>query len=629
VSHTTAPSESIWATSEEGVRYRDLNGNGRMDPYEDPRLEVGARVEDLLGRLSLEEKVGLMFQTVIEAGADGTLVETAGAISKSPTSDVVLGKHLTHFNVHALQDARMAARWHNALQALAEQTPHGIPVTISTDPRHAFLENAGVSFTAKAFSQWPEALGLAALRDPEAVRRFADIARQEYVAVGIRAALHPTLDLATEPRWARQAGTFGQDPDLVTELGVAYLRGFQQEDLGPGSVACTSKHFPGGGPQKDGEDPHFPYGREQVYPGGRFADHLRPFPAIVEAGTAAVMPYYGMPVGLEIDGRPVEEVGFGYNRQVVTGLLRKRLGYDGVVVTDWELVNDNHVGDQVLPARAWGVEHLDPHGRMERILDAGADQFGGEECVEVLLDLVAQGRVSEARIDESARRILAVKFRLGLFDDPFVDEEQAATVVGRQDFRDAGHRAQAESVTVLRNGGPPEGSEGSDAGRGHPLLPLPPGLRIYAENVTPDVVERHGTLVATPEEADVALVRLMAPFDPRSDLFLESWFHQGSLDFPPGLVARLRRVADACPLVVDVVLDRPAVLTPLLPHVSALVASFGTSDEALLDALTGTIPPRGRLPFDLPRSMDQVRAHPEDVPGYEDPLFRFGDGLSI
>ncbi|HSO64109.1 MAG TPA: glycoside hydrolase family 3 N-terminal domain-containing protein, partial [Ornithinibacter sp.] len=207
----------------EGVEFRDLNGNGRMDPYEDPRLDPQARAEDLLGRLSLAEKVGLMFQTVIEVGEDGSVLERPGRISKSPTSVVVLEKHLSHFNVHRLEDARMAARWNNTVQALAERTPHGIPVTVSSDPRHAFLENAGVSFSAKAFSQWPEPIGLAALRDVDAVREFADIARQEYVAVGIRAALHPTVDLATEPRWGRQAGTFGQDPDLVTELGVAYL----------------------------------------------------------------------------------------------------------------------------------------------------------------------------------------------------------------------------------------------------------------------------------------------------------------------------------------------------------------------------------------------------------------------
>jgi beta-glucosidase len=616
-------------TTDDGVSYRDLNGNGRMDPYEDPRLDVAARVEDLLARLSLEEKAGLMFQTVIEAGADGSVLEHPGAISKSATSEVVLKKHLTHFNVHALADARMAARWHNALQAIAESSPHGIPVTVSTDPRHAFIENVGVSFSAGAFSQWPEPLGLAALRDAEAVRRFADIARQEYVAAGIRAALHPTLDLATEPRWARQAGTFGQDPDLVTELGVAYLQGFQGDSLGPASVACTAKHLPGGGPQKDGEDAHFPYGREQVYPGERFADHLKPFPPIIAAGAAAIMPYYGMPIDLVVDGEPIEPVGFGYNKQIVTGLLREKLGYDGVVVTDWELVNDNLVGDQVLPARAWGVEHLDPHGRMELILEAGADQFGGEECVEVLLDLVAQGRVTEERVDSSARRILAVKFRLGLFDNPYVDEDAAADTVGRQDFRAEGYAAQARSVTVLQNGAPSGvRSAGSTVTCADATLPLRPGMNVYVESVSAEAAARLGTVVERPEDADVAVVRLRAPFDPRSDLFLESWFHQGSLDFPPGLVSRLARVADQCPLIVDVVLDRPAVLTPLLPIATTVVASYGTSDAALVDALTGAIPPVGRLPFDLPRSMEQVRQHGEDVPGYDDPLFPFGHGLT-
>jgi beta-glucosidase len=610
--------EAARLTSADGVEYRDLNRNGRMDPFEDPRLPVEQRVADLLGRMSLEEKVGLMFHTVIEAGADGTVKESPGAISKSPTSEVVLRKHLTHFNVHVLDDARMAARWHNALQAIAEQSPHGIPVTISTDPRHAFIENAGASFAAKAFSQWPEALGLAALRDPGVVERFADIARQEYVAVGIRMALHPTLDLATEPRWARQSGTFGQDPGLVTELGVAYLHGFQGETLGAQSVACVSKHFPGGGPQKDGEDAHFPYGREQVYPGDRFADHLAPFPAAIAAGTAAVMPYYGMPVGLEVGGERIEEVGFGFNKQLVTGLLRERLGFDGIVLSDWELVNDNHVGDQVLPARAWGVEQLDPYERVERLLDAGVDQFGGEECVEVLLDLVARGRVGEDRVDASARRLLAVKFRLGLFDDPFVDEDAAAETVGRQDFCEEGYAAQARSVTVLQNEPGPGGM---------PLLPLRRGVRVYAENLGAEAVSRIGEVVERPEDAEVAVLRLAAPFDPRDDLFLESWFHQGSLDFPPGLVSRVQRIAAQVPVVIDVILDRPAVLTPLLPLAAAVVGSYGTSDEALLDALTGALPPVGRLPFDLPRSMEQVRRHPEDVPGYGDPLFAFGHGL--
>ncbi len=607
--HTSAPA------------WRDLNGNGVMDPYEDPSRPVDVRVEDLLDRLSLEEKVGLMFHTVIEAGPHGDLLDGPGRISKNGTAEVVLGKHLSHFNVHALDDARQAARWSNNLQRLAERTPHGIPVTVSTDPRHAFIENAGVSFAAGSFSQWPEPLGMAALRDVGAVRQFADVVRREYLAVGIRQALHPTLDLATEPRWARQAGTFGQDPDLVGDLAVAYIEGLQGAALGPEGVACVSKHFPGGGPQRDGEDAHFPYGREQVYPGGRFADHLAPFPRAIAAGTAAVMPYYGMPVGLVVDGEAIDEIGFAYNRQVVTEMLRERLGFDGVVLTDWELVNDNHVGDQVLPARAWGVEHLDPLGRMELLLAAGCDQFGGEECVDLLLELVRSGRVGESRVDESARRLLRVKFQLGLFDDPYVDEEEAMTIVGSEEHRRAGLEAQSRSVTVLRN----------EESGGAPVLPLRAGGSVYAEGVDADALVAAGLVpVATPDEADLALIRIGAPFEPRDDLFLEAWFHQGSLDFPPGLVSRLQRVAAHCPLVLDVTLDRPAVLTPLVPVCAALTVTYGSSAAALLDALTGACPPSGRLPFDVPVSMDAVRRHPEDVPGFgEDALFRFGDGLAL
>lgn len=610
-----------WRQGPDGQRYRDLNGNGRLDPYEDPRRSPEERTEDLLGRLELAEKIGLLFHTVIEAGPDGTVLDGPGAISKTGTREVVVDKRVNHFNVHALGSARDAARWHNAVQEVAEATPHGIPVTISTDPRHGFSENAGAGFAAGWFSQWPEPLGIGALRDPELTRRYAEAVRREYLAVGIRAALHPTLDLATEPRWARQQHTFGQDPGVVTELGLAFLEGMQGSDgaLGPQSVACTVKHFPGGGPQADGEDAHFPYGREQVYPAGRFEDHLAPFRPTIAAGAGAIMPYYGMPVGLELAGEPVPEVGFGYNRRIVQGLLRQELGYDGVVLTDWELINDNHVGEQVLPARAWGVEHLDPLGRMELLLEAGCDQFGGEECVELLAELVATGRVSEERVEESARRLLLVKFRLGLFDDPYVDEEAAMSVVGADELRAAGLAAQAASVTVLHD---PEGLlplGGAGAGSG--------GRRVYVEGLDPEAAAPLGTVVDRPEEADLAVVRLQAPFEPRSDLFLEAWFHQGSLDFPPGLPVRLRRIREHCPVVVDVTLDRPAVLGPVLEAVDVVVASYGTSGPALVRALQGEA--RGRLPFDLPRSMADVREHAPDRPGFDDPLLPAGHGVDL
>lgn len=605
------------STTPDGFQYRDLNGNGQLDPYEDSRLSAVERANDLLSRLSLEEKVGLMFQTVIEAGQDGSLLEAPGAISKSPTSTVVLGKAMNHFNVHHLPEPRLAARWSNALQELAESTPHGIPVTVSSDPRHAFVENSGVSFSATHLSQWPEPLGLGAIGDAHVVREFADIVRQEYTALGIRAALHPTVDLATEPRWARLPGTLGADPKLVAELTVAYLDGLQGREIAPGSVACTTKHFPGGGPQKDGEDAHFPYGREQTYTAGRFDDHLEPFRIAIAKKTSAIMTYYGMPIDLEVDGEEIESVGFGYNRQIITGLLREKLDFDGVVVTDWELVNDNHVGDQVLPARAWGVEELSPDERMLRILEAGADQFGGEECVDLLLRLVRSGRVDETRIDASVRRLLLVKFQLGLFDDPFLDEDEAVDVVGNEAFRAAGHTAQAESVTVLTN------SMG--------VLPLVAPRRLFLDGMSAGEAAEFD-VVATPAEADVAIVRVNAPWEDRDDLFLESWFHQGSLDFPDAEVRRIEAIARQTPVIFVVNLDRAAILTPFIdmPNLVSLVGVFGASDAAVLDALSGKISPRGRLPLELPSSMVAVRNHAPDQPGGSvNALFPIGHGLRI
>ncbi|WP_058623546.1 glycoside hydrolase family 3 protein [Microbacterium testaceum] len=584
--------------------------------YRTPRLSAEERTADLLPRLSLEEKVGLMFHTVIESGANGSLVETTGALSKSPTSTVVLDKRMNHFNVHGLGTPREAARWANALQALAAQTEHGIPVTISTDPRHAFTENAGASFAARGFSQWPEPLGLAALDDAD-ILEHARIARAEYLAVGIRMALHPQVDLASDARWGRQFQTFGADAERTTRAMLTYLRGFQGDELGPTSVACVTKHFPGAGPQQGGEDAHFPYGREQVYPGGRFAEHLAPFAAAIAAGTAGLMPYYGMPVGLELDGEPVEEVGFAFNRRIVTRLLRESLGFDGIVVTDWELIHDNVAQGQVLPAKAWGVEHLSPAERIVKVLDAGCDQFGGEECTDLLLDLVRTGHVAEERIDRSAFRLLALKFRLGLFDDPFVDEDAAAEIVGCAAHRDAGFRAQASSVTVLTDDG---------------LLPLAasPDRRVYVEGMSAEAARPWGTVVARPEDADVAVVRLPAPYDPRDDLLFESLFHQGSLNYRPGLLARLGSLAKATRLIVDANLERPAILTPLVEIADTVVGTCGVSDEALVAALSGRVAPRGRLPFEIPRSMAAVENSPEDVPnGTADPLFPAGHRLAV
>lgn len=576
-------------------------------PWLDAARPVDERVQLLLDEMTIAEKAGLFFHTMI---AIGDLEEPNPVFATPSAREFLEGKQMTHFNLlGAAPTGREIAAWQNALQRLAASTRLGIPVTLSTDPRHSFSENPGASILAGPFSQWPETLGLAAIRDEALVERFADIARQEYTAVGLRVALHPQVDLATEPRWARQTATFGEDAELSGRLGAAYIRGFQGEAFGPGSVSTMTKHFPGGGPQKDGEDPHFPYGREQVYPGGEFELHLKPFEDALAAGTRQMMPYYGMPVGTDY-----EEVGFGFNKSVITGLLRERYGFDGLVCTDWGLISDSEIFGQPFPARAWGVEDLTPRERMKKVLDAGADQFGGEANPELLLELIADGEITEERIDVSARRILREKFELGLFENPFVDEDAADDIVGRAEFRAAGEDAQRASITVLTNDG---------------ALPFAAGLKLYVEGIEAEVAASFGDVVATPGEADLAIIRLQAPFEERDTMF-ENFFHAGSLDFSADVVAHVREVAAAVPTVVDVLADRPPILTPFADAVAAVTVNWGASGAALLDVLSGAATARGRLPFDLPRSMAAVEASRPDVPfDTADPLFRFGHGLSL
>lgn len=599
---TTAPVTGDHST------FRDLNKNGRLDPYEDPRRPIEDRVEDLLAQMTLAEKAGLLFQTM--AWLDE---EQAAGFGQPLASEMITARLMNHFNVVGGGDARRMAEWHNHLQRLAEGTRLGIPLTISTDPRHSFSDNPLASLWAGAFSLWPEPPGLAAIGDPKLVETFADIARREYLAVGIRLALHPMADLATEPRWGRNNGTFGEDAALASRLVAAYIRGFQGETLGPESVACMTKHFPGGGPQKDGEDPHFAYGREQVYPGNNFAYHLPPFEAAFAAGTAQIMPYYGMPVGLEY-----EEVGFGFNKGIVTGLLREHYGFQGVVCTDWGLLTDAVIGGRVLPARAWGVEHLSLAERAKKVLEAGVDQFGGEACPEVLIELVSSGQVAEARLDTSVRRVLHDKFRLGLFDNPYVDPEAAERIAGNQEFREAGARAQRQSLVLLKN---------SDGAAGK-VLPVRGQPNIYIENINPEVAAAYGRVVSRVEDADLAILRLKAPYEPREG-FLESLFHAGDLSFSEPELARILRILAAVPTVVDIYLDRPAVIPEIAAQSAGLLANFGVSDEAVLDVIFGRFAPAGKLPFELPSSMEAVRAQKSDVP-YDsaDPLFPFGHGLT-
>jgi beta-glucosidase len=606
----------------DGASFRDLNKNGRLDPYEDSRLGAEERADDVVARMSLEEKAGSMFISMIASVNGGELVERPVvsdlfSLVAPLNSAMVAAKKMNHFNVVFVDRAEDLAAWHNKIQEMAERTRLGIPVTIASDPRHGYGENPGASLPAGEFSLWPEPLGLAATRDPALVRRFADIARQEYLAVGIRLALHPMADLATEPRWARAAGTFGEDAALSAKMVFAYVKGFQGEALGAESVATMVKHFPGGGPQADGEDAHFDYGKEQIYPGDNFDYHLIPFvDGAFAAGAAQIMPYYGIPMG-----QTDEDVGFAFNKTIITGMLRETYGFEGVICSDWGLMTDQEIlGQPFKKASAWGVEHLSVEERMIKLLDAGIDQFGGETIPEVLVGLVESGRVDERRLDQSVRRLMLDKLRLGLFDDPYVEVSQADAIVGRSDFVAAGEDAQRRSVVLLKNG-----SE-------RPVLPLSrepvERPRIYVENLSADLIALFGEVVDEPTDADFAIIRIEAPYYPHEGLF-DSNFHSGDLDFKAEEKERLLALMETVPTIVDLYLDRAAVVPEIAEKSVALIVTFGVTDEVLVEVLAGDHLPTGRLPFEMPRSMSAVEAQYEDVPhDSENPLFPFGHGLS-
>jgi beta-glucosidase len=299
---------------------------------------------------------------------------------------------------------------------------------------------------------------------------------------------------------------------------------------------------------------------------------------------------------------------------VITGILRERLGFDGIVCTDWGLVNDGEILGQPMPARAWGLEHLTPLERVERVLAAGCDQFGGESCPELVVELVRAGRVPEGRIDVSVRRLLLEKFRLGLFEQRYLDLDATAAVVGRADFVDAGLDAQRASYTVLTNHGD--------------LLPLRPGRAVYAEGVDPSALEPYATVVSDPADADVALVRLKAPYEPRPGGF-EALFHAGSLEFPAAEVERLQTLFATVPTVIDLYLDRPAIVPEIAAGAAALLVNYGSSARAFADVVFGAASPQGRLPFDLPSTTRAVEESRSDMPfDTADPLFRFGDGIA-
>ena len=600
--------ENVQTIYKDDYLFRDLNKNQQLDIYEDARVSIELRVNDVLSQMTIEEKVGLMFHPpfTVNPGIGMRIYEIL-IRGNQFTESHIIKKNINHFNLYGNPDPVKLAKRINQLQNYAARSRLGIPLTISSDPIHEVERGGGIaSFSVQGFSKWPSQLGLAATRDVELVKKFADIARQEYLAVGIRTALHPMADLATDPRWARNFGTFGSDSKLSTSLTLAYMDGFQGENINSQSVLTMVKHFPGGGPQENGLDAHLMSGENQVYPGKMFDYHLEPFIEAINNNLKVIMPYYGIAVD-----QSNENIAIGFNRYLLNDLLREKLNYDGVICSDWGIITGRH----------WGVTNLTIPERYIKAINAGIDQFGGEMHPEIVVQLVRENKIDESRIDRSARRILKNKFELGLFDDPFVDIESVDKLINTQITQKLALDAQRKSVVMLKNSN---------------LLPLTEETKIYVDGM--EFKDSDINKVNTIEEADVILMYLHTVFngnqepgtDRLFDRFLSNLFPNTDLRFNNQVIKRASEYSQVKPLILVVDLNRPAILSELNDLSDALIGTFGVNDEVIHEIINGKTNPSGKLPFELPSSMSEVEEQFEDVPDdTANPLYKYGYGLSF
>lgn len=687
-----SPESGIRLLTVDGLAFKDLNRNGRLDKYEDWRLPFDTRIDDLASKLSMEEIAGLMLYSNHQA-VPATSYDVSDYDGKPYVAGVtpawgltdhqkkfLRDDHLRHVLVTIIESPEVAARWNNRVQAFVEGICHGIPANNSSDPRHS--ARADAEFNAGGggkISMWPGPIGLAATFSPEVVRRFGDIASREYRALGFATALSPQVDIATDPRWYRCVGTLSEDPHLSADLARAYCDGFQTSEgndeiaggWGFNSVNAMVKHWPGGGACESGRDAHYGIGKYAVYPGNNFRLHKIPFTEGAfrldgKTGMAsAVMPYYTI-----CYNQTSENVANGYNREIISDMLRDSVGYDGVVCTDWVVTGEyEHPG--IHGGKPWGVESLSVAERHYKALMAGCDQFGGNNDIVPVLEAYKMGvrehgrKWMDTRMRKSARRLLSNIFRTGLFENAYLDPDATKALVGCPDFMAEGYAAQTKSIVMLKNH--------------NRLLPVRERKKVYIpnrhvpeyknfwrgtvaeRNITPvskQLASGYFDLVDSPEEADLAIVFIESPnsiigYDLDAALAgKDSGYRPISLQYSPytattsrpvslaggdpheasanrsylgkcthavnaedmNLVLDTKRAMGDKPVVVSVNISNPMVFGEIEPYADAIFCTFDVQNQVILDMVTGRSEPSGLLPLQMPADMFTVEAQAEDTP---------------
>ena len=666
-----SPQSGVKLLTEDGYAFKDLNRNDSLDAYEDWRLTPQERAADLASKLSREEIAGLMLYSSHQAVPSAELTEDQ---KKFLSKD-----HLRAVLITSVESPRIAAQWNNRMQAFIEGLDHGIPANTSSDPRHE--AKATTEYNAGAgghISQWPTSLGLAATFDPQLMYRFGEIASEEYRALGIATALSPQVDIATDPRWTRFSGTFGEDPLLATEMARAYCDAFQTtpdtRGWGMRSVNAMVKHWYGYGAQEGGRDSHFASGKYAVYPGNNLAEHKLSFidgAFKLEGGTemaSAVMPIYSILWNQDPSG---ENVGGSYSQWLIQKQLREEAKFEGVVCTDWGITKDMKVLDSPMGGKPWGVESLTEAERHYKILQAGVDQYGGNNEIGPVLAAYdmwakAQGEKSaRQRFEQSARRLLLNVFRVGLFEHPYLDPEASEKIVGNPQFMREGYEAQLKSVVMLKN-------------HDNKTLPMDKRYKVYVpkrhfpaipglwggiseektvEPIDPALVRKYYEVVEQPEQADFAICLIEEPStgfgysaadvkrggngyvpyslqyddykavdarsvsiaggDPMEKFTNRSYKGKTVKAYNRDdmlMVSETKRAMGEKPVIVILETGRPVVLSEIEPKADAILVSFNVQHQALLDIISGKNEPSALLPMQMPADMKTVEEQNEDVP---------------
>ena len=680
----------------DGFGFKDLNKNGVLDPYEDWRLSADERAKDLASKMSFYQIAGLMLYSGHQAIPGGGIYQgdtyggkpfkESGAKSYDLSDgqiDFITKDNLRHVLITTVENPEVAARWNNNAQALAEGLGLGIPINTSSDPRHEAASDAEYTLGAGGeISRWPGSIGLAASFSPELVQKFGEIASIEYRALGITTALSPQIDIASDPRWYRFKGTFGPGPQLSIDMARAYIDGFQtssgkkiiSDGWGFESVNAMAKHWPGGGAGEGGRDAHFGFGKFAVYPGNNIQTHMDVFvngAFKLSGGTksaSAIMPYYTISFNQNPDG---ENVGNAFSRYIITDILRGKYGFDGVVCTDWG-VTKNDGGMAVFGQTPWGVENLTVMERHYRVLMAGCDQFGGNNDSGPVIEAYEKG-VKEFgedfmrnRFEKSAVRLLRNIFRVGLFENPYLDIDQTKSTVGKPEYMKAGYEAQLKSIVILKN---------KDN-----TLPVEKGKTVYIPKryftvstnfwgqktpdkweypINPEIAGKYFNVTDDPDAADMAIVMINSPDNGAIQGYSKEDADKGGNGFIPvslqygeytategrdpsiagdkrendvlnrtykgkkvivknssdlKLIKDTKAAMKGKPVVVTIKMSNPTVVKEFEKDVEAILINFEVQDQAILDIISGKVEPSGLLPFQMPADMATVEKQFEDVP---------------